>query len=308
MDTIVAGLSKSLTTMRSMKDCELHAAEKADVGGAIASEKVVTSEEHAEANVNTDWAGLLDKSPPPTALRNFLSDAARTLAPDELVHYAGGRLIALDTLLSAAECERLMAASESVGYGVTNYNQEYRGNLRMISTDDGMAAAVFERIKPFVPDRLDGVDMAGEPCSWRLSGLNECWRWAKYRPSDRFGAHCDANFVRTDNEVSLFTLNIYLNAVPSSAGGATRFYPASQKRSGVDEHGGTVDLAFAPAAGAAVLFLQPPQAYLLHDGERLVGDGARKYLLRSDVMYTREGERRIPGPSDADYVPDPDGK
>ena len=150
--------------------------------------------------------------------------------------------------------------------------------------------------------------MQGEPCSWRLSGLNECWRWAKYRPSDRFGAHCDANFVRTDNEVSLFTLNIYLNAVPPSAGGATRFYPASQKRSGVDEHGGTVDLAFAPAAGAAVLFLQPPQAYLLHDGERLVGDGARKYLLRSDVMYTREGSQRIPGPSDADYVPDPDGK
>ena len=96
--------------------------------------------------------------------------------------------------------------------------------------------------------------------------------------------------------------------MPSSAGGATRFYPASQKRSGVDEHGGTVDLAFAPAAGAAVLFLQPPQAYLLHDGERLVGDGARKYLLRSDVMYRREGSRRIPGPSDADYVPDPDGK
>ena len=95
MDTIVAGLSKSLTTMRSMKDCELHAAEKADVGGAIGSEKVVTSEEHAEANVNTDWAGLLDATPPPTALRNFLSDAARSLAPDELVHYAGGRLIAL---------------------------------------------------------------------------------------------------------------------------------------------------------------------------------------------------------------------
>ena len=64
--------------------------------------------------------------------------------------------------------------------------------------------------------------------------------------------------------------NTYTAPVPSSAGGATRFYPASQKRSGVDEHGGTVDLAFAPAAGAAVLFLQPPQAYLLHDGERLV--------------------------------------
>ena len=71
-------------------------------------------------------------------------------------------LRARGTLLSAAECERLMAASESVGYGVTNYNQEYRGNLRMISTDDGMAAAVFERIKPFVPERVDGVDMAGE--------------------------------------------------------------------------------------------------------------------------------------------------
>ena len=83
MDTIVAGLSKSLTTMRSMRDGEMHAAEKADIGGAIATEKVVTSEEHAEANVNTDWSNLLDAAAPPTALRNFFSDAARALAPDE---------------------------------------------------------------------------------------------------------------------------------------------------------------------------------------------------------------------------------
>ena len=87
--------------------------------------------------------------------------APRAVEPVVLSRWRGGafdgRLIALDTLLSAAECERLMAASESVGYGVTNYNQEYRGNLRMISTDDGMAAAVFERIKPFVPERVDGV-------------------------------------------------------------------------------------------------------------------------------------------------------
>ena len=102
MDTIVAGLSKSLTPMRSMRDGELHAAEKPHVAD-VAIEKVVTSEEHQEANVTTDWAGLLDAEPPPTALRNFLSDAARALAPDELVHYAGGRLIAPDTLLSAAD-------------------------------------------------------------------------------------------------------------------------------------------------------------------------------------------------------------
>ena len=43
----MAGLSKSLTPMRSMRDGEMHAAEKPHVAN-VAIEKVVTSEEHAE--------------------------------------------------------------------------------------------------------------------------------------------------------------------------------------------------------------------------------------------------------------------
>ena len=274
---------------------------------ATSDREGLASEEHAEANVNTDWSNLLDSEQPKTTLRNFLSDAARALAPDERAapRWSAG-FIALDTLLSAAECERLMAASESVGYGVTNYNQEYRGNLRMISTDDGMAAAVFDRIKPFVPERVDGVDMQGEPCARRLSGLNECWRWAKRRPSDRFGAHCDANFVRTDNEVSLFTLNIYLNAVP---GGRRRhaFLPGEPEALRRRAHGGTVDLAARPPPA-------PPSSSCSRRRrtcstmESASSATARASTFCAATSCTGGRRAEDPGPLDADYVPDPDGK
>lgn len=139
--------------------------------------------------------------------------------------------------------------------------------------DQSLTDVVWGRLKGMVPPmvELDGYE-------WRACGLNECWRLAKYSPGDRFGAHCDANFKRNACEISMFTVNVYMNSVHPEHGGATRFYGGSNART-------EPRLVVQPEAGLAVLFRQPPEAALLHDGEELAG--GEKFLFRSDVMYRR---------------------
>ena len=63
-----------------------------------------------------------------------------------------------------------------------------------------------ERLKPHVPHT---IHQGG--AEWEAVGLNECWRLAKYFPGDRFGAHVDARFIRSQDEHSMYTVNIYMN-------------------------------------------------------------------------------------------------
>ena len=66
-------------------------------------------------------------------------------------------------------------------------------------------------------------------------------------------------------------------------GGATRFFYADPSSHGVAH-------SITPAPGRAVVFRQPPEAHLRHDGEKL-GSGV-KCLLRSDGMFERRQRRR----------------
>merc|ERR1719409_704016 len=90
--------------------------------------------------------------------------------------------------------------------------------------------------------------------------------------------------------MSMFTVNVYTNTVAIEDGGKTRFFAEVEKdrsrvRAHADRH---ADLLLQPQAGLAALFLQDPQPDApLHDGETLLG--GVKYLLRTDVMYRREG-------------------
>ena len=220
----------------------------------------------------TAWAELLDDGVAP--VRGEL-----TYEPGA-PRYDDADLILVEHLLSVEECARIVAAAESETFGTTPYPPQYRGNLRLITTDESLASAIWERLKPMVPSTV--VDEKGE--TWDAYGVNECVRLARYSPGDRFLEHLDANFRRSDGDMSLFTVNAYLNEVVD--GGATRFYgEAPKKRKGVVER--PVTLAVAPGPGRAVVFRQPPGRYFYHDGEAL-GSG-RKYLLRTDVMYRRRG-------------------
>jgi hypothetical protein len=136
---------------------------------------------------------------------------------------------------------------------------------------------LYERIKPFVPAQ---IELKGQ--QFRLLGLNEMWRLAKYYPKDRFQCHCDANF-NDDKRLSMFTVNVYANdahefdSEEGFEGGTTRFYNKDNPRE--------VDFHVVPKKGVAILFRQPPGKSYLHDGEEL--KSGTKYLFRTDVMYLK---------------------
>eukprot|EP00403_Amphidinium_massartii_P031023 CAMPEP_0178406322 /NCGR_PEP_ID=MMETSP0689_2-20121128/18852_1 /TAXON_ID=160604 /ORGANISM="Amphidinium massartii, Strain CS-259" /LENGTH=232 /DNA_ID=CAMNT_0020027359 /DNA_START=72 /DNA_END=770 /DNA_ORIENTATION=- len=206
-----------------------------------------------EIEVKTDWASLLSES-----------------ASECTVEQLGDKEIwVVDGLFTEDECEALIRASEDHGYGATNYPKSYRGNLRLISTDKSLSELVWSRLRPYVPATLKH-----KGATWDAVGLNECWRLAKYYPSDRFCGHCDAHFERSGSEMSMLTVNIYMNG--GFEGGSTRFYFADRSKP---------DVAIEPKPGRCLLFRQPPAASLYHDGEEL--RTGTKYLFRSDVMYLR---------------------
>lgn len=244
--------------------------------------KLCPDETCPEVRIDAQWAQLLDKRPPSTIVRPMVNQAAQD-------HY-GDNMLMLERFLSEDECARINAAAEAVGFGKTSYPQAYRGNLRLTTKDDGLAAALWARVQHLLPATVEARGHDGEWGVWRAVGLNECFRFAKYKEGHRFAAHVDANFARAgEEEMSLFTVNVYTNTVAIENGGKTRFFPESEQtreraRAHADQH---ADLMIQPEAGLAALFLQNPQPEApLHDGEMLLG--GVKYLLRTDVMYRQE--------------------
>eukprot|EP00316_Scyphosphaera_apsteinii_P010015 CAMPEP_0119343922 /NCGR_PEP_ID=MMETSP1333-20130426/106705_1 /TAXON_ID=418940 /ORGANISM="Scyphosphaera apsteinii, Strain RCC1455" /LENGTH=248 /DNA_ID=CAMNT_0007356343 /DNA_START=18 /DNA_END=764 /DNA_ORIENTATION=+ len=233
----------------------------------------------------------------------------------------------VDGLLSSDECARLLSCAETHGFGFTNYEHSYRGNLRLTTTDTSLAEAVWARIQPLVPHTLTlrKPECEAESAAfwwdhypyaegeWEAYGLNECWRLAKYRTGDRFLCHCDEAYVASSPEeerrlddvaqMSMISLNIYMNG--GFENGRTRFFlrddwwqqlepirdDGGEIRYHAKENGAAPDVTVVPAAGRCLLFQQPPGQCYYHDGEEL-GSGC-KYLFRSDVMYRRKAEASL---------------
>jgi len=173
-------------------------------------------------------------------------------------------------LLVQEECTSLITATESIGYGSTNYAKRYRGNLRLIVYDSSLADKLWSRLSTYFPTSIleDGV-------WYEVVGLNECWRCAKYYPKDRFSTHVDTYYEDKKLQLkSMFTINIYLNDCPDGSGGETAFWLKGERT------------AIRPIAGLCLAFRQPTTKCYNHEGMELL-DGL-KYLIRSDVMYRKK--------------------
>ena len=68
-------------------------------------------------------------------------------------------MFVIERAFSTTECATLLAAAELHGFGRTNYSHAYRGNLRLLAKDEGLAFTMWQRLSPFVPATLtDDVD------------------------------------------------------------------------------------------------------------------------------------------------------
>jgi predicted 2-oxoglutarate/Fe(II)-dependent dioxygenase YbiX len=131
---------------------------------------------------------------------------------------------------------------------------EIRNNTRVIVDDVDRAADLWSRVHDQIPELVYGR---------RSVGLNERFRFYRYDPGERFAAHFDGSFRRENGEASLLTFMIYLNE--GFGGGETWFQETS----------------ITPRTGMALVF----KHNLLHEGSAVTS--GRKYVLRSDVMFTR---------------------
>jgi hypothetical protein len=183
----------------------------------------------------------------------------------------GKEVFLLNPCFTPQECKNIIDAAEMEGYGRTSYPKKYRGNYRLITTDDNLASLLWSRMKALVPQQVDE-----DGCVWEATGLNECFRLSKYCDGDVFQSHVDTCFERNSDEKSMFTVNIYLNGGDEFNRGKTRFYSDSQLKP---------EYSVTPIAGLGLIFRQPPSAHYTHDGE-MVCNGF-KYLIRSDIMYRK---------------------
>ena len=118
----------------------------------------------------------------------------------------GRGIVVIRDVLSAAECEALIARAEAMGFEPVTINtrsgarrdEQTRDNDRVIMDDAELALDLWKRVATYVP-----VIRAGR----QVVGLNERLRLYRYHPGQKFDWHVDGPFRRGNGEMSLLTLH-----------------------------------------------------------------------------------------------------
>jgi predicted 2-oxoglutarate/Fe(II)-dependent dioxygenase YbiX len=173
-------------------------------------------------------------------------------------------IFTVSEFLTADECDDLIQVTESIGYtdapvnspvGPPTISKNIRNNDRVMFDDPERADALWQRAKPLCPEFYKGYSVVG---------LNERFRFYRYDRGHVFRWHADGSFRRENGEASRLTFMVYLN--DDFDGGETLFE----------------DVTIEPERGMALVFAH---GYLHEGGEVFAG---RKYVLRTDVMYSGE--------------------
>ena len=191
-----------------------------------------------------------------------VAGVGRPYVDGDSLDFSAPLVFSIAGVMTADECADMIARTEKAGYDdapITTpagfvMRKDIRNNTRVMFDDVALAAGLFARIQPSIPQTL---------CGRRPCGVNERFRCYRYEPTQRFAPHYDGAFTRSGHERSELTFMIYLN--DQFTGGTTRFL----------DFGVTV----VPRTGDALLF----QHLLHHEGASV--ESGRKYALRSDVMY-----------------------
>jgi hypothetical protein len=178
------------------------------------------------------------------------------------------RVFVIRNFLCEAECAELVRLSTNLAWETGTLGEEVvqdvRNNDRVVFDHRPMAADLFARAKPFLPNVFE---------SRPLVGFNERWRFYRYGPGQAFKAHRDGAFARLElGQESRLTFMIYLNA--GAVGGDTRFFADMEHAFQRIPY-----LTVTPEEGMALVFVHR----IWHEGA--IVESGMKYVLRTDVMF-----------------------
>eukprot|EP00005_Dracoamoeba_jomungandri_P014886 CAMPEP_0174269214 /NCGR_PEP_ID=MMETSP0439-20130205/40265_1 /TAXON_ID=0 /ORGANISM="Stereomyxa ramosa, Strain Chinc5" /LENGTH=216 /DNA_ID=CAMNT_0015357865 /DNA_START=29 /DNA_END=679 /DNA_ORIENTATION=+ len=182
----------------------------------------------------------------------------------------------IENVFTEEECGELIKKAEEGGFepatlsvepGVQVYRPETRNNYRYMVDDFENSALLFERIKEHLPEEWGA---STSKIRKRLHSVNERLRILRYDEGQKFNRHHDGWFTR-EGQRSYLTVQLYLNQ--GFVGGETTFFLGSNE---------SVAVPVVPKTGMVLVF----QHDILHEGSLL--QKGRKYVIRSDVMYSQE--------------------
>ncbi|NNP76618.1 hypothetical protein A7P54_09300 [Acinetobacter sp. Ac_3412] len=176
-------------------------------------------------------------------------------------------------MFSNAECNSFIELSNQYHYETADISinsarqvqTNIRNNQRVIYDSTELADTLYSKLKPSLPERLNG---------WEISGLNERFRFYRYESGETFKPHFDGIYEVNDRYRSQLTLLIYLSE--DFIGGETIFYRNSGMLKPCKE---TQTANIQPKLGQILVF----EHQQLHEGAPVIS--GQKYVLRTDVMY-----------------------
>ena len=218
----------------------------------------------------------------------------------------------IDEVLSKSECDDFCSAcqncKELVFWNALGRDDDAARSFRDADTveirSDFLSNSIWKRMHHLLPKKSISVsddegdenwerELVGE---WEASSLNNDLLFAKYPSGGAFAPHTDGRAVHDFNDRSFFSVIIFLNDIQPESGGGTRFYSDAATQhlkmspSGNDSSSGqrwTADQSLvlgtvAAVAGRMLIFHQS----LVHEGVP-PSFPESKYIIRSDIMYTR---------------------
>jgi len=199
----------------------------------------------------------------------------------------------LHNVLSKAECETIIAATEALGYtedAAVSLPRTVRHNNNLTwVTDDTTVDIIWNRCKDKFTDKNNNF-LGKQPL-----GLNGRWRFYKYQQGDFFATHTDGSWPGSriidgelianayDDRWSMYTFLIFLT--DDYEGGHTQFLINSDNPTlparGYD-NSETVNVR--TPAGSVLCFPHGTHPlHCLHGSEGIVA--GTKYIIRSDVLF-----------------------
>ena len=205
----------------------------------------------------------------------------------DVPHVQGAFL--LKDMLSQDECIEILTATEAIGYQpdepiTSKPSKSVLAHNVVWIADDSILQPLLERCLEFLPPAL------GKGSS--LVGINGRFRCYRYDPGDVYRPHVDGAWpmsgvdeagkyvydISNGKVLSRLTFLVYLNE--GFEGGCTTFFTP-------DKHVGQLNaFAVVPRVGSVLVFPHG-EGSIVHEGSAVTR--GRKYVIRTEVLYTRDG-------------------